>query len=153
MTDPATLDAEALIEHILTRFHEAHRRDLPPLQAQARAAVARGAPPALAEHLDAMAVALEQHQFKEEMRLFPMMEQGGNTLMGHLIDDLEAEHRLHEGAMAALHEVLAGWPDDGADAQALRAGLGRLFADLAAHVQLEDEVLFPRFSAGGRRRT
>jgi regulator of cell morphogenesis and NO signaling len=99
-----------------------------------------------------MAAALEQHQFKEEMRLFPMMEQGGNTLIGHLIDDLEAEHRMHEDTMAALQAALAGWHDGGADAQVLRAGLARLFADLADHVRVEDEVLFPRFSEGGRRR-
>jgi iron-sulfur cluster repair protein YtfE (RIC family) len=53
MTDPATLDTDALVAHILSRFHEAHRRDLPLLQARARAAVAGGAPSALAERLDA----------------------------------------------------------------------------------------------------
>ena len=26
------------------------------------------------------------HMFKEEMRLFPMMEQGGNTLLWQLVD-------------------------------------------------------------------
>lgn len=154
MTDPlAALGTEALIEHILERFHEGHRRDLPPLQGQAQAAVAAGAPPALGQALDAMAQALEQHQFKEEMRLFPMMQQGGNSLIGHLLDDLEAEHRQHEQAMAALHHQLQAWPDTGPEAQALRQGLARLFAELAEHVRVEDDLLFPRFSQGGRRKT
>lgn len=153
MTDPlAALDTEALIEHILERFHEAHRRDLPQLQLQAQAAVAAGAPLALGQALDAMAQALDQHQFKEEMRLFPMMAQGGNSLIGHLLDDLEAEHRQHEQAMATLHDLLQAWPEQSPEAQALRQGLSRLFADLAEHVRIEDGLLFPRFSQGGRRK-
>lgn len=35
---------------------------------------------------------LEQHMFKQEMRLFPTMEQGGNTLICPLIEDLHREH-------------------------------------------------------------
>lgn len=38
-------------------------------------------------------------------------------------------------------------------AQALRHGLARLFAELAEHVRVEDGLLFPRFSQGGRRKT
>ena len=43
--------------------------------------------------------------FKEEMRLFPMMEQGGNTLIGLLIEDLHREHVAHEKAMNALSSL------------------------------------------------
>lgn len=65
-----------LIDHILKRFHETHRRELPRLVAQARGLEGQGATPALADDLDVMANALEMHSFKEEMRLFPMMERG-----------------------------------------------------------------------------
>lgn len=146
---PPADDVAALIAHIVDRFHETHRRELPALAAQARAA---GAPAAeLAVHLVSMTEALELHMFKEEMRLFPMMEQGGNTLIGHLIDDLEAEHRAHEAAIATLQQRMAGLAD-----AALRRALEHFIEELQAHVHAEDALLFPRFAAkpaygGGRR--
>jgi regulator of cell morphogenesis and NO signaling len=140
-----------LIAHIQARYHEAHRRDLPQLQALARE---RGpAAAALADHLDGMADALEQHMFKEEMRLFPMMEQGGGSLIGILIDDLEAEHRAHEDNVArllALTAALPPVPDPAGEADPLHEGIASLVADLAEHVRLEDEELFPRFAAAPR---
>ncbi len=135
MPSPETFDTPALIAHILDRFHEGHRRDLAMLRPQARAASA-----ALADHLDAMAAALEHHMFKEEARLFPMMEQGGHGLLPLLIDDIEAEHRSHEEAVARLRALMeVPMPD------ALRRGLERFVDDLAEHVRLEDAVLFRHF--------
>ncbi len=142
---PPADDVAALIAHIVDRFHETHRRELPALAAQARAA---GAPAAdLAVHLVSMTEALELHMFKEEMRLFPMMEQGGSTLVGLLIDDLEREHRAHDQAIARLEALAAALP---ATEGALRAGVAGFVADLGEHVRLEDEVLFPRFAARPR---
>ncbi len=136
---PPAVEVTALITHILERFHEAHRRELPRLLALARAAGTSRAD--LAAHLASMAGALELHMFKEEMRLFPMMEQGGDSLIGLLIDDLAREHRAHEAAASRL-EALARTLDP---ADTLRAGVVEFLAHLAAHVRLEDEVLFPRF--------
>lgn len=136
MPAPDTTATADLVAHILERFHEGHRRDLPPLQA-----LARQAAPDLADHLDAMAEALEWHMFKEEARLFPMMEQGGHAMVGQLIDDLDAEHRAHETALATLEQHMAA----SALPEALQQGLRHFIAELQAHVQIEDEVLFPRF--------
>jgi regulator of cell morphogenesis and NO signaling len=86
------LDDEALIAHICDRFHETHRRELPAILALARDIEACGAPSGLAQALAAMAAELEIHMFKEEMRLFPMMEQGGNTLLWQWVDAMRAEH-------------------------------------------------------------
>jgi hypothetical protein len=87
MENTAAADKVAvLIAHILARFHETHRAELPELVALAKAHA-----PGLLGPLQDLAVALELHMFKEEARLFPMMEQGGNTLIGHLIEDLTAE--------------------------------------------------------------
>jgi regulator of cell morphogenesis and NO signaling len=152
-SDRAMPDAETpeLIAHIVERFHESHRRDLPALVALARELGEAGAE--LAAHLASMGQALELHMFKEEMRLFPMMEQGGNTLMGLLVDELLREHRAHEDNVARLEALvrrLTVAPAHGAGAAALRAGVARFVADLAEHVRLEDEVLFPRFAAHSR---
>ena len=150
-TPPRALE---LIEHILVRFHETHRRELPDLNAQARRLAAAGVVPALADHLQAMGDALEAHMFKEEMRLFPMMEQGGGTLIDLLLDDLEREHRAHEAAIARLEELLAELPPT-PEAQALAGGCAKLVDDLHQHVAAEDEDLFllfgPRRSADAGR--
>ena len=97
-----------------------------------------------------MAKALEMHMFKEEMRLFPMMEQGGNTLIVHLIDDMQAEHLDHADVVAELEHRMADLVAPAGtepDVAALRAAVAKLFDDLAQHVQLEETVLFPMFEA------
>jgi regulator of cell morphogenesis and NO signaling len=147
--DVPTTAAE-LIDHILTRFHETHRCELPGIVALARELEGKGATPTLADDLDAMAKALEMHMFKEEMRLFPMMDQGGNTLIGHLIDDMEAEHLDHADVVAELERRMADLVvPAGAEpeAAAFRAAVAKLFDDLAQHVHLEETVLFAMFEA------
>jgi len=138
-----------LIAHILLRFHETHRAEVPDLVAQARALAAAGVLPELADHLELMGEALEEHMFKEEMRLFPMMEQGGGTLIDLLLDDLEREHRAHEVAIERLQELLAQLPAT-PEAERLAAGCRKFVDDLLQHVAAEDGDLFLRF---GPRRT
>jgi regulator of cell morphogenesis and NO signaling len=139
-------DVRELIAHIVERFHETHRRELLVLASLARELGPPGTD--LAEHLASMGMALELHMFKEEMRLFPMMEQGGNALIGRLIDDLERDHRAHEEAISRLEALsagLSGQPAREGSADALQAGVVKLVADLEAHIRLEEDVLFPRF--------
>lgn len=91
----------------------------------------------------------EQHMFKEEMRLFPMMEQGGNTLIGHLIEGLHREIVVHEHAMDAIRAHLGtlseGHGTDLALRQFIRA-LDDLVRELALHIRAEDEELIPLFA-------
>ncbi len=145
------LDDEALIAHICARFHETHRRELPPILALARDIEARGARSGLARAFAAMAAELEMHMFKEEMRLFPMMEQGGNTLLWQLIDAMQAEHLAQRDQVHQLQSGLSMWVVP-AGAEALLAELrqlaSKLFADLIEHMDVEEHVLFQRF---GRR--
>jgi len=108
MTFDLTQRATALIEHIQTRFHDGHRRALPELMTMAAAVEAQGIDKGLGDALSAIGHALEQHMFKEEMRLFPMMEQGGNTLIGRLIEDLHREHLEHEQGVACLQARVRG---------------------------------------------
>jgi regulator of cell morphogenesis and NO signaling len=94
------------------------------------------------------AAQLELHMFKEEMRLFPMMEQGGNTLIPRLIDDLQREHFAHGHALQAMLQRLDAMPPSCQAApawQALRSGLQAFEAALQAHIALEDGTLFPMF--------
>ena len=154
--DPAA-QAATLIEHIQTRYHDTHRRSLAQLLPLASQAVALGLHVGVVEQLASIGNALEQHMFKEEMRLFPMMEQGGNTLIGRLIEDLHREHGEHLPAVQELQSQLRATDATGA-AQPILAQLVRVvdgFAcELAEHIRLEDEVLFPLFchsAAAGAR--
>ncbi|MBK9683872.1 MAG: hemerythrin domain-containing protein [Betaproteobacteria bacterium] len=140
--------ARDLVEHVLERFHEAHRRDLPRIVALARNVEAGAGPAGFAAPFAALAEALEMHMFKEEMRLFPMMEQGGNSLIVQLIDDMQAEHRLHGDEIAHIEALLQALPaaaGAGTALASLRAAWAGFRADLAEHTQLEDARLFPMF--------
>ncbi len=143
------LSTDALLTYLVDRYHEGHRRDLPALVATARAVDAAGAAPPVAGDIDAFAQRLDQHLFKEEARLFPMMAQGGNTLIGHLIDDMGAEHVAHAELIEAIRRRLTGLrlPASGEAALTqLQARFEALVAELHRHAQLEDRVLFPRFA-------
>lgn len=139
--------ARDLVEHVLERFHEAHRRDLPRIVALAHDVEAGAGPAGFAAPFAALAEALEMHMFKEEMRLFPMMEQGGNSLIVRLIDDMQAEHGLHGDEIAHIEALLQAVPAAGAGSAlaSLRTAWTGFLADLAEHTQLEDERLFPMF--------
>jgi regulator of cell morphogenesis and NO signaling len=153
MSLETTRQATALIAHIQTRFHDGHRGALPELLAQAAAVEARGIGDGLREALQAIGGALEQHMFKEEMRLFPMMEQGGNSLIGQLIEDLHREHGAHGAAMDAFRAQLAALAAvHGADPslQQLVRGVDTLADELARHIRAEDAELFPLFAPGRR---
>ena len=154
--DPAA-QAATLIEHIQTRYHDTHRRSLAQLLPLASQAVALGLHVGVVEQLASIGNALEQHMFKEEMRLFPMMEQGGNTLIGRLIEDLHREHGEHLPAVQELQGQLRATDATG-PAQPILAqlvqGVDDFARELAEHIRLEDEVLFPLFchsAAAGER--
>lgn len=150
---PDARDVPSLIAYILERFHETHRRELPDLVALAQALHGPGAE--VAEQLESMGQALEMHMFKEEVRLFPMMEQGGNSLIGHLIDDMSREHRAHDEQIELLGSLVATLqspPSGEATLAALRVGVARLIDDLHLHMRIEDDVLFPPFASAPRPR-
>jgi len=155
MSQAIAQQASALIERILVEYHERHRQDLPELLALASAVEARGLAQGLTDNIRHLAEALEQHMFKEEMRLFPMMEQGGNSLIQQLIDEMEAEHVAHGEAMTELRTCLAGWagePHADPTLIALSGAVERLARALAAHIRTEDDELFPLFARPVARR-
>jgi len=143
----------ALIEHIVLRYHETHRREMPELISLAQRVEARHAdhpqnPQGLVRLLKTMAVAMEDHMAKEEMVLFPMMRAGGNPMIGHPIACMRHEHDEHGDKLAALDDLTRhrALPDDACTTwRALYAGIDKFVADLTEHVHLENNVLFPRF--------
>lgn len=133
----------ALIDHIVARYHRVHRAQLPTLLRCAQRVEARHArdpagPHGLADLIALIGWEMGVHMEKEDQGLFRMMR------------DARDEHA------AWLHELLArtqgqrapGEPCD--DCGALCDGVARFAADLAEHIRLENEVLFPRFGAQAR---
>ena len=147
-------DAPALIEHILARYHETHRRELPELVRLAARVEARHAshpqkPAGLHAALEEFSVALDEHMAKEEQILFPMMRHGGHPMIAAPIGRMRFEHDEH-GERIARIEGLTHDLELPADAcstwRALYAGLRKLIDDVYEHVHLENNVLFPRFA-------
>jgi regulator of cell morphogenesis and NO signaling len=148
-------DTEALIEHILTRYHETHRRELPELvrlaaKVEARHAEHPEAPHGLQQLLQRTAEALEEHMLKEEQVLFPLMRSGGHPMIRMPIGVMRGEHDEHGARLAQIealtHDCVTP-PEACASWQALYAGVRKLVDDVREHVHLENNVLFPRFGA------
>jgi regulator of cell morphogenesis and NO signaling len=145
----------ALIDYIIARYHDTHRRDLPELIRLAHRveAVHRGhpdVPAGLAAALETMEQTLGEHMHKEEKVLFPMMRAGGNAMIGFPIERMRAEHDEHGEHLRRLDELTHGG-EPPADAcptwRALYAGTRTLTDELMEHIHLENNLLFPRFAA------
>ncbi|WEX08590.1 iron-sulfur cluster repair di-iron protein [Chelativorans sp. AA-79] len=142
-----------LIDHILSRYHETHRRELPELIRLARKveavhAVHPQAPIGLADTLHEMHSELEVHMQKEEMELFPLMRRDGDPLDALSIEQMRDDHHRHGDHLRRLEEIANGFvPPEGAcrSWQALCAGGAKLVDDVMEHIHLENNVLFPRF--------
>ena len=85
-TAPEASDPVALIDHILSRYHEVHRAQLPELIRMAHRveSVHRAnpdVPAGLGELLEFMQADLVSHMQKEEGILFPMLKAGGNPFV------------------------------------------------------------------------
>jgi regulator of cell morphogenesis and NO signaling len=148
-------DTDALIEHILERYHDVHRREVPELY---RLAVRvehvhadnPDVPAGLSELLARVQAAMESHMQKEEQILFPMMRTGGHPMIVHPIGMMRHEHDDHGEELRALaaltHDMT---PPEGAcnSWRALYAGCSKFAEDLTEHIHIENNILFPRFEA------
>lgn len=148
-----------LIEHILQRYHDRHREQLPELIRLARKVEQvhndhPDCPHGLADHLADMLQELESHMLKEEQILFPMLARGQIALAGGPISVMRFEHDQHGEALEQLQRLSHdATPPEGAcrSWQALYAGIQELRHDLMEHIHLENNILFacsPRPSWG-----
>ena len=141
-----------VIEHLVTRFHEPHREELPRLCAMAaRVEQVHGdkaaCPKGLAALLRELSDELHLHMHKEEQVLFPLITRGGGAAATAPIQVMEQEH---EDAGAQLLQIRALTNDHTPPEEAcgtwraLYLGLAEFERDLMRHVHLENYVLFPR---------
>lgn len=148
-----TDDPAALTRHIESQFHARHREQLPALAALAEKVetVHFGddhVPEGLADLLQRMIGALEVHMKKEELILFPAIRRGGGSGIGTPIAVMRADHDDHAREVAEIRRLTADLrlPQGACRTwTALYAGLEEFLSDLAEHIRLENDVLFPPF--------
>lgn len=152
--DPALAPRAAeLIDHILGRYHETHRREFPQAVRLARKVEAvhgdlPQCPRGLADLLALMADDLEGHQRKEELILFPTMTGGGCQILRHPIARMMAEHEEVFEQLAQVAALTDGFTAPAGAChswQALCQACAKLDSDLREHMRLENDVLFPHF--------
>ena len=154
-TAPAVTEPAALIDHIISRYHDVHRAQFPELIRMAHRVetVHRGRPgvPAgLGDFLENMEQEMATHMHKEEAILFPMLKAGGNPFVVHPIGMMRAEHVDHGTALDQLNALTndANPPAGACNTwRALYAGVAQLREDLIHHIHLENNLLFPQFEA------
>lgn len=142
--------AEELIAHILRRYHERHRLQLPELVRLARRvetvhAARTDCPHGLADHLQTMQEALQSHMMKEEQVLFPALALGMAPPLRGPITVMRSEHELHGQALQRMADLAHGlvMPPGACNTwRALVLGLRELREDLMQHIHLENNVLF-----------
>lgn len=148
----------ALIDHIVTTYHDKLREELPRLEAMAtKVAHVHGAKaPFLAQVQDIVAelsADMNEHMHKEEMVLFPAiraLEEGAarhGAWIQAPISVMEQEHDQAAALVAQLRELSGSYvaPEWACGTfRALYAGLAELESELHVHVHLENNVLFPR---------
>ena len=142
-----------LVEHIIARYHEVHRAQLPELIRMARRveAVHRdnpNTPHGLADALETMEQELLMHMHKEEAVLFPMLRAGGNSFVSQPIAMMRHEHNDHGEALEHLARLTNDITPPMGVCNTWRAhytGLAQLREDLINHMHLENNILFPQF--------
>jgi regulator of cell morphogenesis and NO signaling len=141
-----------LIDHILTRYHDVHREQLPELTRMARRVEQvhgerDACPRGLADLLNTMHQEMESHMQKEEQILFPMLLRGQGSQARGPITVMRHEHDDHGAGLARLMILTDNIrPPEGACTtwRALYAGLSEFRNDLMEHIHLENNLLFER---------
>jgi regulator of cell morphogenesis and NO signaling len=144
-----------LVEHIVSRYHDTHREQLPELVRLAhRVETVHGEKPecprGLGELLERIQVEMESHMQKEEQILFPMLASGHGAMATGPIAVMRREHDQH-GENLAQMAVLTNDISLPAEAcntwSALYLGLRTLREDLMEHIHLENNILFAKAAA------
>lgn len=149
-------DTGDLIDHILERYHETHRRQLPELIQLSRRieqvhAAKPDVPEGLADILQQALGELEMHMRKEELMIFPAMRRAD---VASRLDGPTSMLREDHNDQAQMLEQIAAITDgftapEGACAtwRALYAGAAQFSDDLLEHIHIENNILFPRFES------
>lgn len=147
---------EDLIADILAPRHAAHQRLLTrairlATQVERVHATHPACPHGLADLLFLIGDDLEDHQQKEEAVLFPLMLSDAPPPLAEPLARMRRDHDDLTRQVKDLRALTNGFAAPPAACETWRtlyAVCARIDADLNAHITLENDVLFPRFSTG-----
>jgi len=150
---PVPPSTDELIDLIELRYHNVHRRELPELIRLAKRVERAHSrhpenPRGIMALLEQINGELEAHMLKEESVLFPMMRRGGHPLIAQPIGAMLVEHDDHSELLRELERITGYFavPDDACPTwRALYAGARRFADNVAEHIHMENDILFPRF--------
>ena len=137
-----------IIDHILQRYHEVHRMqfaNILPLAEQC--AKCDDFPTQLVPFLQAFSVDLENHLQKEEQVLFPLINAGRGSMATMPVRVMMMEHDNHQVALSQLADLTNNLmlPEKASNEwQQLYEILQQFRDDLLDHIDIENELLFPR---------
>jgi regulator of cell morphogenesis and NO signaling len=144
-------EATALVDLILDRYHAVHRVEVPALIRLARRVQTQhpDAPRDLVPLLERMRANLDAHMQKEEDGLFPAMRLAEPVAVAavEIMRDEHDDHAKHLRDLQRLTNDHVPPAHASPEWRQLYAGTRKLADDLAEHIRLENEVLFPRFGA------
>ena len=143
---------DQLIDHIITRYHEPLRQDLPRLVELARKveqvhADKPACPFGLADLLQEVWQAVQSHLAKEEQILFPIILGGKGRWAHGPVQAMFVEHEDHGRNLARIRQLTADLtpPAEACESwRELYRALARLEAELMEHIHLENNILFLR---------
>jgi regulator of cell morphogenesis and NO signaling len=153
----ATEPLPALVSHIVSTYHARLREVMPDLIRMARKVEARhGDKPTCPTGLTALLASMHEevldHLQKEEQILFPLIASGYGSRASGPVMAMEHEHEGHRENLLRLRaltddltpplEACTTW-------RALYLGMQQLERELMEHINLENNVLFPRALASG----
>lgn len=141
-----------LVDHILHRYHEPLKADLPRLVQLARKVEEVHAdkpecPKGLAILLTEVREAVDNHLAKEEQILFPLIVAARGQMAQMPVQVMMQEHEDHGQNLARIRQLTndLSVPDDAcASWRELYRSLEELERDLMDHIHLENNILFPR---------
>ncbi|MFH1765440.1 MAG: iron-sulfur cluster repair di-iron protein [Gemmatimonadota bacterium] len=146
----ATLDE--LIQHILERYHEPLKGELPRLadlagKVERAHADKADSPRGLSDLLREVVISVDSHLAKEERILFPAIRAGRGAMARGPVQAMMLEHEDHGKNLLRIREITgnlalpsyacSSWTE-------LYRALAELERDLMDHIHLENNILFPR---------
>ena len=154
-TCSSTLPLHELIQHILERYHETHRRQLSELTLLASCVHGRHIvnpqyPNGLTQHLVSLQQALESHMQKEEQILFPMLLSGRFNIAYGPINAMCLEHDEHVESLQNLRDITNNFRPPSTACNRWYELYEKLIIfeqDLVEHINIENNILFPQATA------
>lgn len=153
--ESGTESTAAILDRILTRYHDRHREELAWLVSLSRKIEQVHAdhpevPQGLGDLLATLHEDIEEQMQREEDEIFPLMRRDDAEISASALAQMRKDHARHAESFARVRSLTRDLilPADACRSwTTLYQALAAFGDDLRDHIALEDEVLLPRFAA------